>query len=227
MKRILLVVVCLILFTGIVSGAMMLISNRARTTVVTDTSCDPPCWRRIQPGQTTAWEAVSFLEGMRDVSSIMQWDERYGGKIAWMFRFPAKDSAGYLYCLDSRVAAISIMTLGSLTLAEAFERFGEPDYMWMRYNEVELRPWLEIIFAYPTSGVFARVDIELPVAEENASVDITGNSPVGRIIYFDPAQYEYLLSSRILFREDRQTIMERSQPWPGLGVISYEHLLPK
>jgi len=225
MKRFLVTVVCLLLFIGIAFGAMLLLGNIGKSTVITDTTCDPPCWHGIQPGQTTPWEAVSILEEM-GVGGMQQWGESdEKSEIAWMFHYPVGDSAGYIYSLDGRVAAISIHTSGSLTLAEALEKLGEPDSMWMHYEKIEWRHWLEIILVYPTRGFFVEIDIELPSTEESALVEIKGNSPVDKVIYFDPAWYEYFLSSRTFFREDEQTILERLQPWPGLGEISYEHLL--
>jgi hypothetical protein len=193
--------------------------------VIADTSCDPPCWQRIQPGQTRPWKAVDILLGIQGVNpgSIQQWgDHSSTSEIAWAFTHPLPDSAGYIYSLDGRVAAISLKTLGSLTLAEAFERLGEPDSMWIRYRDTGWRHWAEVILVYPIEGFFVRVDADLPLENESASVELGGNSLVGRVIYFDPARYEDLLSSRMLFKEDKQTILDKLQPWPGLGVISYE-----
>lgn len=228
MKRFIVVVGGLILFTGILSGVLSFLAARRESSVVTDTSCDPPCWHRIQPGQTTPWEAVDILLGLPGVASdsIRQWgDDDQASEIAWKFTPPVRDSAGYIYSLDGRVAAISLMTIGSLNLSEAFEKLGEPDYMWLRYRKVEGRHWLEVSLMYPTEGFVVTVDVDLPVEAESLSVEITGNSPVWRVVYFDPARYEDLLDSRTLFKEDRQTILHGLRAWQGLGVISYEYLL--
>lgn len=228
MKRFLLVSAFLILFILVAAGTLTLIKHYSTfSTIITDTSCNPPCWHTIQPGQTTMWNAVSILENMQNVYSIMPWEDRYGDKISWNFRYPVKESSGYIYCTDNKVVAISLLTYGSLTVAEALERFGEPDFSWTRYKETIDRRWLEIILVYPTKGIFVRVEIKLPNSTQSVSaIHMDGNNPVGRVIYIDPIQYEYLLSSRILFREDEQTILERLQPWQGLGEVSYEHLVP-
>jgi hypothetical protein len=226
MKQFLIVIVFLILFIGVAFGVLSFLSNVGESTVITDTLCDPPCWHKIQPGQTTPWEAVSILQGMQTVGEIAQWGEAdEESKIAWIFHRPARDGGGYIYFLDDRVVAISMNPAGSLTLADALEKLGEPDYRWIRYRKTAARRWVEIILVYPTRGFFVQVDIELPFAGESTSVDIEGNSLVGKVVYFDPDQYEYLLNSRTIFRESEQTILERLEPWPGLGSISYEHLL--
>lgn len=227
-KRFLLGLILVIFFIFAAVGALTLIrQNKTISTITTDTLCNPPCWQNIQPGQTTAWEAVSILEKLQYVEGIMQWDERYGDKIAWAFRYPVRESSGYIYCAEDRVMAISFLTYESITVAEAFEYIGEPDYSWMRYKETFGRQWLEVVLAYPTQGIFTRVDLELSdAADRNFTVRIDENSPIGRVVYFDPIQYEYLLNSHILFREDEQMIMERHQPWQGLGVIDYEFLVP-
>jgi hypothetical protein len=226
MKQFLIVIAFLILFILVAFGVLSFLGNAGESVVISDTLCDPPCWHRIQPGETTPWEAVSILEGMRTVGRIAQWGEvDEESKIAWIFQYPARDGGGYIYFLDDRVVAISINPASSLTLADALERLGEPDYQWIRYRETAARRWVESILVYPTRGFFVRVDIELPFAGEGTSVDIEGYSLVGRVVYFDPDQYEYLLSSRTIFREDEQTILERLEPWSGLGEISYEHLV--
>jgi len=228
MKRFLLVLILIILAIFIIGAVLTLYrQHNSFSTLISDPSCEPPCWQKIQPGETTTWQAVSILEKTPHVASINQWDDRNGNKVAWDFRYPVRESSGYIYFSDNTVMAISFLTYGSLSVAEAMDYFGAPDYFWVRYKETFERHWLEVILAYPAQGVFVRFDIELSAeTDQTFSVSMKENNPVGRVIYFDPTQYEYLLGARILFTEDEQTILERQQPWQGLELITYDHLVP-
>ncbi|HEY62805.1 MAG TPA: hypothetical protein G4N95_09175 [Anaerolineae bacterium] len=228
MKRFLVVSSLIVIFILIIVEALTFFRQYTSfSKVITDTSCKPPCWQKIQPGETTVWEAVSILDKTQYVSGITQWDERYGSRIFWAFQYPVRESSGSIYCTDDTVIAISLLTNGSFSLAESLEYFGEPDYLWTGYKETSERHWLEVTLGYPTQGVFIRVDIELSdETDRSLLAHMEANNPVGRVIYFDSTQYDYLLDSRILFTEDKQTILSRQQPWSGLGVISYSHLMP-
>jgi hypothetical protein len=228
MKRLLLVSILIVLIIFIIGAVLTLYwQHNSFSTVITDISCKPPCWQKIQPGETTTWQAVSILEKTRNVATITQGDERYGSKISWDFQYPVRESSGFIYFSDDTVMAISFLTYGSLSVGEALDYFGDPDYFWMRYKQTFERHWLEVILAYPTQGIFVRFDIGLSEeTDQNFSVSMKVKDPVGRVIYFDPTQYEYLLGSRILFIEDEQTILKRQQPWHGLEVITYDHLVP-
>ena len=223
MKRSVIVVAILIVFVVLVVAALGLLRGRAKSTLLTDTLCEPPCWQGIKPGETTEWQAISLLEGMPGVSGIMQWgDPERSGVVGWTFRYPTGDSAGYIYSVDKRAVAISIMTMGCMDVGKALAKYGEPDSMWVRYRDIEDRRWLEVVLNYPAQGVFVRAEIEPLVDEEDRTAYLEEGSPVGRVIYYDQARYDYLIDSRMLFREDRETILERSGPWSGMGMVTYE-----
>jgi len=220
MNRFWLVVIVFILFVAIVFGGMTLFARTAESTIISDRSCQPPCWLRIQPGRTSVSEAVSILE--REDIEIMPWaDLSENGKIGWMFHFPNKDSAGYIYFIDGKVGAISIQTTGSLTLTEAFKKLGVPDYYWTRFEKIDGQDWLEVFFMYPQDGFIVKVSYNISLLAESDAVDILGDQPVDRVVYFDPAMYDTILRARILFNEDRETIIEGLEPWQGFGEISY------
>jgi hypothetical protein len=229
MKRFLIAIILIVLIIFVVGTVLALYRvYNSHSVIIEDTSCNPPCWQRIHPGKTTTWEAVSILEKTQTVGAITQWDERYGSKIAWDFRYPARESSGYIYITDNTILAISLLTYGSLSVAEALDQFGEPDYFWVRHKETSERHWLEVVLVYPSQGIFVRFDIELSdVTDQSFSVQMQEDNPVSRVIYFDPTQYEYLLGSRILFTEDEHMIQARQQPWYGLEVITYDYLVPE
>jgi hypothetical protein len=227
MKRFLFVIVLIVLIIFVIGTVLTLYREyNSYSVIIAETSCEPPCWQKIQPGETTTWEAVNILERTQNVGGIQQWDERYGKKIAWEFSYPVRESSGYIYLADDTVLAISIITYGSMSVADALDQFGEPDHFWMRYKDTFERHWLEVVLVYPTQGIFVRFDIELSdETDQSLSAQMEADNPVSRVIYFDPVQYEYLLGSRILFIENEQAILDRQQPWHGLEMISYEQLI--
>jgi len=152
---------------------------------------------------------------------IMPWvDLSENGKIGWMFHFPVKDSAGYIYFIDGKVGVISIQTTGALTLVEAFEKLGEPDVYWTRFENIDGQDWQEVFFIYPQAGYAIKVSYNVLLTEKSTALEILGEQPVDRVVYFDPGQYDVILSSQIIFHEDRETIIERQKPWQGFGNIS-------
>ena len=122
--------------------------------------------------------------------------------------------------------AVSIITGGTINVADAFEKYGEPDFSWAHFRKPYDRSRLEIFLLYPTNGVIVQVDLAFNDAE-GVSVEMDKESLVAKVTYFDPDQYMQLLDSQILFRETIEQIQERIQPWQGLGVISSNELVPE
>jgi hypothetical protein len=207
MKRFILVVAGLLFFFAMAYGVLAILAEISRhpSSILTSTECEPPCWYGIRPGETTSWEVLDFLLIQDWVigRSINEWttgDETT--QIAWKFQRPAGDTAGYIYFHGDRVTAISISTIGSLNVSEAFLLLGQPASMVAINKEITTRHWIEIDLIY--------------------QVEITEGTPVYRIIYFDPRLYEELMESGILIDESIDTITNNIQPWLGLGVINVE-----
>ena len=142
--------------------------------------------------------------------------------LEWKFNRPAPDSYGYAYFDDDVCTAISILTHGSLTIADAFGRFGEPELMWMHTEKVETREWIEVTLLFSAQGAAVEVDVDLPAEGEIDQFEVLGKSPVWRVTYFDPRRFQDLLDTEILINEAPRTRPGGLMPWPGLGVIQYE-----
>ena len=227
MKRFILVVAGLLFFFAMAYGVLAILAEISRhpSSILTSTECEPPCWYGIRPGETTSWEVLDFLLIQDWVigRSINEWttgDETT--QIAWKFQRPAGDTAGYIYFHGDRVTAISISTIGSLNVSEAFLLLGQPASMVAINKEITTRHWIEIDLIYPDEGFLVQVDIDLQANVQQNQVEITEGTPVYRIIYFDPRLYEELMESGILIDESIDTITNNIQPWLGLGVINVE-----
>jgi hypothetical protein len=227
MKRFILVVAWLLFFFAMAYGVLAILAElfRPPSSILTSTECEPPCWYGIYPGESTSWEVMDVLLIQDWVigRSINEWttgDETT--QIAWKFQRPAGDTAGYIYFQDDRVTAISISTIGSLNVSEAFLILGNPKSMVAINKEITTRQWIEINLIYPDDGFLVEVDIDLQANVQQNQVEITEDMHVYKIIYFDPMLYEDLMESRILIDESMDIITSNIQPWLGLGVVNIE-----
>jgi hypothetical protein len=235
MRRFVSVAVGVLLFIVIMVGIITVLAKLRSwppSTVITSTECDPPCWYGIRPGETTPQEAIGILVNLELVFSINGWPREPMFKretpelsrITWTFsRTEAVgDIEGYAYLHDDRVIAISLITLGSLTISDAFERLREPELVLTRAHKSDTREWVRVILIYPTDGYQVEADINLSVAAQDNQVEIAADTPVYRVIYFDPSHYEYLIHMKILIDGLGKTALDHARPWEGFGRITYE-----
>jgi hypothetical protein len=75
---------------------------------------------------------------------------------------------------------------------------------------------------YPADGYQVEADINLPFGTQDNQVEITADTPIYRVIYFDPSHYEYLIDRRVLINGLGKTEIDDARPWQGFGRITYE-----
>ena len=158
-----------------------------------------------------------------DGGSIREWTKgNETTQIAWKFQRPAGDTAGYTYFQDDRVTAISISTIGSLNLNELFDVLGEPKTMVALSRKTGTRHWIELNLIYPDEGFLVEIDIDRQAYVQQNQVEITEETPVYRVVFFEPSMYDDLLGKGVLIDKPIDTITSNIQPWPGFGLINYE-----
>lgn len=225
MKRLFLVISGLLLFIIMATGVLTLVRHlsRAPSTVLTSVDCDPPCWYGIQPGETTSWDVLTALMEQPWLGSIQEQTRRdQVTQFSWTFRRPAGDSFGFAYFEEERCTAISILTVGSLNLADAFARLGEPELIWTHIERTEGREWLEVTLLAPEKGIVIELNYTDPAASESGYIELRGDKPVYRVTYFDPNRFPELLDTIILINEPVRNRAGALRPWPGFGPIAYE-----
>jgi hypothetical protein len=227
MKRLVLVYGGILLFLAVAVGFVTawLHLTREPSTVLTN-PCDPPCWYGIQPGEMTSVRVLSILMDLPWVGSISERMRGYPRRdelfhLRWPYRRPAPDTYGYAYFDDDICTSISILTHGSLTIADAFGKFGEPELMWMHTEKAGTREWVEVTLLYSSDGIVVEVDIDLPAEGASNYVEIREKTPVWRVTYFDPGRFQGLLETEILINERPRNRLVDLMPWPGLGAIHY------
>ena len=227
LKRILLINGGILLFLAATVGIVATCYHLTRDpSTVLANPCDPPCWYGIQPGEMTSVPALSILMDLPWVVSIRERMRRYPRNnelihLEWKFSRPVPDTYGYAYFDDDICTAISILTYGSLTVSDAFGRFGEPELMWMHSEKAGTREWVEVTLLYSSDGIVVEVDIDLPAEGASNYVEIREKTPVWRVTYFDPGRFQGLLDTEILINERPRSRLGDLVPWPGLGSIPY------
>jgi hypothetical protein len=227
-KRTLLVYGSILLFLAATAGLVIAWRHLTHdpSTVLTS-PCDPPCWYGIQPGQMTSLPVLSILMELPWVSGISERMSNWPVRdelvhLHWSFSRPAPDAYGFAYFDDDVCTAVSILAHGSLTIAGAFGRFGQPELMWMHTEKVDAREWIEITLLYPADGIVIEVDVDLPAGGAGEYVEVLDKTPVWRVTYFDPGRLQDLLDTEILINESPRARSGDFVPWPGLGVMPYE-----
>jgi hypothetical protein len=142
-------------------------------------------------------------------------------QIAWLFQRPAGDTAGYAYFESEPSTAITIITQGSLTLAQALVAFGTPPALYTQTGKSGPADWVEVDLVYPAAGYVVEADINEPAASDKPQVTIGPSSPVIRVTYFAPQQFQALLANSIIIHGPAGLSPTALRPWPGLGVIAF------
>jgi hypothetical protein len=234
-RRFISVAAGVLLFIVIMVGIITVLAKLRRwppSTVITSTECDPPCWYGIWPGETTPQETIGILVNLELVSSMNGWPEEPKFKretpelsrITWTFSRTGTvgDIEGCAYLQDDHVIAISLSTLGSLTISEAFDRLGEPELVLASLNKHREENRIRVILIYPKDGYQIEANIKPSVATQDNQVEITASIPVYRVIYFDFRQYDHLINMGILLNGLGKTALDDAIPWQGFGRITYE-----
>lgn len=225
MKNFLKTILALGLFFVIAAIALTVVRSASRrpSLILTDKVCEPPCWNGIQPGDMNSAQVLGILNDMYGVnkdSIIPQYDREDNlVRLFWYFQRPVEDGTGTVHFTDDKVTAITILTQNSLTLAGLFGKLGEPDEYWQEPAQGENRRYLDIVLLYPSKGYAANVVVD--IADDPQKMQITEDTPVLRVNYFDPALFEQLMETRILV--DTAPIARKGTrlPWTGFGQITY------
>lgn len=225
MKRLVIEIAGIIfIITLIVAGLTLLNDVSSKPSVVLTNPCDAPCWYGITPGQSDSWAiytSLNDLKGLKINAVYPEYDRK--DKLVsyyWYFERPIKDSGGSVNFINDRVAAINILSVGSLNLKDLFQKLGEPDSYWKAVKYGENREYLDVVLLAPKKGYAAEVVIDVEYGKDQ--VEISGSTPVFRVTYFAPEAFEALLETKILFGIPVDAKTAVFKPWTGYGVISVD-----
>jgi hypothetical protein len=207
-------------FVGVL-GIVLEIDRASRysdSVILVDTTCLPPCWGGITPGESTADDVYEILADARGVSfgSIV---ERQGGgdriiRTQWFFNAPAPDTSGVVFFRENVAVALRIHTSRSLRLGDVLEKLGEPDSIWQHCAHSSWLSFQQMVLVWREAGHMVQVDFD--EACDPLPIDrLSPRSRVSSVVYFDPDEFDSLLERRTLFLEQRESIVDEIRPWPG------------
>jgi hypothetical protein len=211
-KKFAIVVGAIVGFIAVVGTALYLLAQPLPSALILDDTCHPPCWLGIRPGGMSPWGVFQILV---DAPFVDQSSIRQGGDpgatehIAWRFRRPAGDLAGYVYFDTERVSYLRILTLGAMNLGEALRKYGEPDAFWLQTRGRPSEAWTQLNIIYPEIGCVLEIRFDYTGKAAPNRVALSEHTPVRAVTYFDPS------STRALFPIAADELHE----WNGLGQI--------
>jgi hypothetical protein len=190
--------------------------------LLSDKTCQAPCWRGITPGHSTYQETLAILsslpEAKADSLTENHVDEHRSN--IWLDFSPGVRELGVrIYFEDQIVLAIKFDIRGAVTAAQTIERTGKPEWVIAELGCADA-PWLDVGLLNRTTGVYITYFDGYFLPGKRA--EIQPGSPVSEVTYFEPSLFDKLLNSRIILQsmETPATFSSNLKPWSGYGEVS-------
>ncbi len=206
--------VFLALFIFITSCKPKELKGKTLEDILSNTSCNPPCWMGMTPGVTTIEETHQQLaadSNLIDQDSIFDYvpTEVYLAKIGWQ----AQDSevSGTLYYKTELLDHIYIRAdEGKMNLGNGIELYGIPEKVIFERSQCKINfgdsLCIRVILHYPEKG------LQLSYVQRDGGNDkliIDPNQQIDLVLFFDP---------EVGLEIDDDQIMD----WPGYEVIDIQ-----
>lgn len=190
--------------------------------ILDDTSCEPPCWQSITPGETISQDALAKLSSIREINSnIVQTPillDEARSYDSWVFSSKVKERGGDILFINNIVVKMSI-TLDSVNFSEMMKHVGEPEQVSVISGWADTQ-WLVIVLLYPNQGTAIK-HYDSWWRPSNGYAEIKPTTKVTEIIYFDSNYYDDLLHLGEIIKENYEVIIKSLQPWSGYGEVLY------
>jgi len=202
------------------------------TFVVEDTTCEPPCWQGINPGETGREEAIRLLQNIPHVKSetITGNDKDYLGfdQINWGFDQWTR-LTGHISLKDDVVIAIYFsppIDEPAIQLGQAIERFGYPTHVFSDFHS-DFPFEGELYFLFPEKGVICQYwnPQEEYKYRNGSATELRPETPLATITYVSKEMFSSYVQMSIIdqykrFGASDEDIENRYYEWEGYGVIS-------
>jgi len=160
------------------------------TFVVEDTTCEPPCWANIHPGETTAVEVGNILSTSPWVEKDSIFSTQYLALDAIFWEF-VDGSQGYVLLKNSTVWMLCFASndSGSLNikLAQAIDdKYGEPEKVFSAFNP-NIPDWGGVTFFHPEKGVDYSYSSHIDTKKYQGI--LRPESPISDLTYYSPEDH--------------------------------------
>jgi|WetSurMetagenome_2_1015567.scaffolds.fasta_scaffold112389_2 hypothetical protein len=197
----------------------------ALTPVISDPTCEPPCWANIHPGKTTEMDVENILRdnpSVKDDSIYKRPLEGFEGMI-WNFKDGSDGQVrfknGVVWSLGF---ASPINGSVNITLEQAIKKYGEPEYVFSRFVPV-VPNWGAITFLYPKKGI--TYSYSSHVERNKYQGILRPETPITSISYFPPENYQEIYDKSFINPPDwtAEIVKASIYPWNGYGNISEKY----
>ncbi|MBI4733107.1 MAG: hypothetical protein HY781_13470 [Chloroflexi bacterium] len=191
-----------------------------RTSSLDFSVCPPPCWQNITPGLTSEEKMLEILPTIKYIEP----DSIYFTDLPWQ-GFDSqvgcaiddgRDIISFqALFLDDRVAWMAFDGETGMTIDQAIQIFGEPEFITIvHFNDLFVyisNPDKGIAFGYSTIG---KPDTWL--------LEIQPEMEIGGVILFDPNAYQQILEAGLMSSGvyDAEQTLQVTYPWKGFGDIN-------
>jgi hypothetical protein len=183
-----------------------------------ESSCKPPCWHQLTPGQSTTSDVQLFLDRL----SRFWWPDRtvhkYGAQIDSIRIIDRTQSKVIDFHMeDGKLAFIRSKASTSATLGQVVKYFGPPEYVRAALVVGPEKSIYELEAYYPKLGLSFEISpLGMAISPSQPDVgQINANMPVAAIQYYAPGDLRDVQGIR-LTQEDVEKYL---QPWPGFGTV--------
>jgi hypothetical protein len=167
-------------------------SNRS-SSFLEDKSCNAPCWRGIEPGETSKDDVLSKVKSMKDIipRSVNEVPGNYKywqNGITWKFT-GTNEKIGSVFFHDDKVIFIDAYYDKKLLLSDIISQYGNPTQVRATYERLETTV-INISLVY-TNGICVSLNMKkdnyiINEISNIATSTINPSTIVDRIYYFDP-----------------------------------------
>jgi hypothetical protein len=195
------------------------------SSIILDTSCEPPCWENITPGKTTRLEVNNILheitwinnKSIKDYSAFTENDS-----IKWKGTDDAGDDFGEILFKNDIVAIIQIFPKdGVLEFSKVIEKFCEPEFVFVTFYSRE-RTTISVDIIYPSLGIGFNNNYERSYSYTVSSIPVSAYDEVDFVWYSDPQNFIEYLISKPTGIYSKEFFELGIQQWKGYG--KYESL---
>jgi hypothetical protein len=189
--------------------------------VIQDTSCSPPCWKGITPGQTTRQETLSILNALPEVDqstirpmSVVNVNDSY----YWDFIPHTGDIWARVFIDQDIVFAVNFFPdKKGLPLGTAIQYLGEPEKILVIWVNGD-KSFVTIYSIYQSKGVVL-ASLIMPYHRDELA-EVNSETLVDGFWYFEPGLFTELMTSNYVVNLNPEVLSQRIRPWPGYGDIT-------
>lgn len=198
-------------------------SRSGDSTLLADNDCQSPCWKSITPGQTTRDSVLAQLGSLSEVNSNTIADnyvDEHRSNVWAEFSAAVPENSVRIFFIDQIALATNFEVRNAITVAQVIDKTGEPEFIDAKSGCADGR-WLSIGLVNLSRGIYIQYfDFTLTPGEK---AEISADSPVYRVIYFDPAKLDLVLHSYIFLdgSDNPDTFVQNLKLWDGYGEVSY------